>query len=292
MSGGRFIIDHRGGNAIVPGWEEAAAAEKGILDFGVTASIVYIEEFGQGVSLFNTRMGSQFVPLKMIAWNWLYGIDLFNELLSGKNVIAVAGWEGTPEMFLNTTKELRTVDDIKGLKIRTAGVDATLFAEMGASTVSMPPPDIYEGMQRGVIDAFQLNAPAIDYAVSLYEVVDYTYVSPVRQPAEYHHYFVNKGSWAELPDDLKAIFQAAVLEESYVYLAETIRDDAEAIQFYIDYGVTVGPPPRVIEEALIERADAFYDALAAEDPWTDRILKSQREFEASYDATYPSPGLG
>jgi TRAP-type mannitol/chloroaromatic compound transport system substrate-binding protein len=286
MTNGNFTIDFRGGGAIVPGWEEVAAAERGVLDFGITASFIHQDEY-PSVPLFNAVLGSTMFPVKMMAWMLTEGHELHNQIIRDKNVYSIPGWEGTPELFLNTTKELNTVEDLEGLKIRTAGADAAIFSALGASPVSVPPAEIYENMQRGVIDAYQLNAPAIDLAVALYEVCDYTYVSPVRQPAEYHSYFINKQSWDSLPDEYKKIFEAAVLEEAYRYLLETTRDDAAAIQAYKDYGVWVGPPPVEIEEAVIEESLKYYNELAETDPDTAMVLESMRAFEAAYDATYP-----
>jgi TRAP-type mannitol/chloroaromatic compound transport system substrate-binding protein len=289
MTDGQFTIDYRGGGAIVPGWEEVPAAERGVLDFGVTASFVH-NEVNKAATLFNAVLGSTMFPIKMQSWMLNYGHDLYTEMLAdaGKTVVTLPGWEGTPEMFLNTNKPLNTVKDLEGLKVRTAGDDAAIFSMMGASPTSVPPPEIYENMQRGVIDAFQLNAPSIDKSISLYEVVDYTYVSPIRQPAEYHVFYINRDSWNNLPDNFKVIWQAAVLEEAYRYLNETIVADAEAIDFYIDYGVTVGPPPKEIEDEFIRNSKIFYGDLAAADPFFARVWQSIQDFEKAYDTTYPS----
>jgi len=64
--------------------------------------------------------------------------------------------------------------------------------------------------------------------------------------------------------------------------------DAEAIAFYIDYGVEVGPPPKEIEDAVIAASLEHYNELAAKDPMTAKVLESLRAFEAAYDQTYPS----
>ncbi len=289
MSGGAFTIDFRGGGAIVPGWEEQEAAERGVLDVGVSASFVH-KEINVAAPFFNAILGSTMYPVKMMSWMLNYGHDLYSEMLEagGKTVLAMPGWEGTPEMFLNTNKPLKTVKDLEGLKVRTAGDDAVIFSMMGASPTSVPPPEIYENMQRGVIDAFQLNAPSIDITNALYEVIDYTYVSPVRQPAEYHVFYINRDSWNDLPDEFKVMWQEAVLGQAYRYLNETIVADAEAIQFYIDYGVNVSPPPKEIEDAFIQASIEHYDGVAASDPFAARVLQSIRDFEAAYDLTYPN----
>jgi TRAP-type mannitol/chloroaromatic compound transport system substrate-binding protein len=289
MTDGQFLINMRGGGAIVPGWEEVPNTERGVLDISVTASFIH-REVNPAAPLFNAVLGSTMFPVKQMAWMWNYGHDLYNELITTNNLnlVVLPGWEGTPEMFLNTNKPLKTVADLEGLKVRTAGDDAAIFSMMGAAPVSVPPPEIYENMQRGVVDAFQLNCPAIDLSEHLYEVVDYTYVSPVRQPAEYHCYYINKDSWNELPDTFKAVLQNALIAEAYRYLDETIVADAAAIQEYIGYGVQVGPPPMEIEEEFIKNSKIFYGDLAASDPFAARVWQSIQDFEKAYDTSYPS----
>lgn len=287
MTDGQFLINHRGGGAIVPGWEEVPNTERGVLDMSVTASFIH-REVNVAAPLFNAVLGSTMFPIKMMSWMWNYGHDMYTEMLTGKNLVVLPGWEGTPEMFVNTNTPLNTVKDLEGLKIRTAGDDAAIFSMLGAAPVSVPPPEIYENMQRGVVDAFQLNCPAIDLSEHLYEVVKYTYVSPVRQPAEYHCYYVNGDSWNELPDTFKIVLQNALLAEAYRYLDETIVADAAAIQDYIDYGVQVGPPPKEIEEAFIQASKEFYTDMTAADPFAARVYQSIQDFEKAYDTSYPS----
>jgi TRAP-type mannitol/chloroaromatic compound transport system substrate-binding protein len=286
MTNGQFTINLRGGGAIVPGWEEAKTAEAGGLDFAITASFVW-RDVSPAAPLFNNVLGSTMFPVKFMSWMLNYGHPLFNEMMKSKNIVSLPGWEGTPEMFLSTNKPLKTAADIKGLKIRTAGDDAAIFSKLGAAPVSVPPPEIYENMQRGVFDAFQLNCPAIDLSEHLYEVIKYAYVSPVRQPAEYHIYYINGDSWKKLPDNYKAIFQSAVMAEAYRYLNETIVADSAAIKEYIARGVIVGPPPKEIEEAFIKAAKEFYAENVAKDPFFAKVWQSIQDFEKAYDATFP-----
>jgi len=73
----------------------------------------------------------------------------------------------------------------------------------GDSVVAIPGAELYESVQRGVVDAFQYSTPATDHSIAMYEVVDYIYLSPVRQSTDFHYYTINRDAFNELPDDLK-----------------------------------------------------------------------------------------
>jgi TRAP-type mannitol/chloroaromatic compound transport system substrate-binding protein len=97
---------------------------------------------------------------------------------------------------------------------------------MGASVVMVPGGEIYESMQRGVIDAFQYTSPAGDVTMGFYEVIDYMYLSPVRQPCAGTMLAVNKDSWAELSPDLQAIVEHAFVGEAWHWYTIITREDA------------------------------------------------------------------
>lgn len=285
ISGGRLVINFYGGGEIVTAYKEYEGVDKGLLDMCHGAGSVMREKYF--VAPLFTYMINGLKPVEMMLWMMREGEDLFAELLADTNIVNFPGWTGSPESFLSSNEPLRSLADLKGLKIRTLGDDAPMFTEMGASVISVPGGEIYEAMMRGVIDAFQLNCPAIDKTYTTYEVIKYMYISPVRQPCEYYSYFVNKSSWAKLPDDLKAIVQAAALEESMRYLADATRLDAEAIEFYTQYGVEVELTPKDIEDEMARLAEIFYDNESAKDPFLARVVKSQRDFAALHRSLYP-----
>lgn len=285
-SNGRLVITAHGGGAVTPSTEEQDAINAGILDIAQNATIFWADEYN-AAPLFNYRIGG--LPgVRMMLWMEQEGHDLLNEMIADTNVFTMPGIAGTPELFLNTTKPLRTVADLKGLKIRTAGDDGVLLTRMGASVVSMPPGDIYEAMQRGVIDAFQLNAPSVDVSTAMYEVCDYTYVSPARQPTDYFSTMLNKDSWNDLPDDLKAIVEACLRQQVWDYLTFATKADAEALVLYQDYGVVVEPAPQAIVDELLAQAAAYYEEKGAADPFYAQVLESQYRFEENFATTYPA----
>ena len=286
-SSGRLVIDVFPGGAIVPADEEFTSVHDGIIDMTVQGC-------GDWTSIFPQADLFAFMPGGMSSMETLFwnleggGLDLVNEMLDGYFTV-LPGRLTPPEAFLSSTKPIKTVADINGLRIRTPGgsVDGVAFARMGAAIVNLPGSELYEALQRGVVDTFQYSNPATDLAVSFYEVIDYYYLSPVRQPTDFAYYAVNNDSWAALPDDLKILVQQSFLWEGITNYARMTSGDAEAIKFYKDYGVTVEPMSVELEVAIIETAEEIYDERAAVDTLVAKIIESNRSYMKTLRESYP-----
>jgi len=182
---------------------------------------------------------------------------------------------------------LETLDDIKGLKIRTTGDDGEILSKMGASVVSLSPGELYEAVQRGVIDAYQLGPPTTDWEQGMQEIGANVYLSPVRQPCDYTLYTANKDSWAELPDDLKVLVEVAFKEEGIAALSEFAVSDLVYLQKMKDFGLSVSPAPEVIVSKMEELADELYRKYSAEDAFYAEVYDSISAFRSSFRNTFP-----
>jgi TRAP-type mannitol/chloroaromatic compound transport system substrate-binding protein len=282
-----WVLEPHPGGAIVPASDEVYAVDTGTLDFSYDATSWWRERF-PAAGLFNFYVGG-LSPMAMLFWMHDEGTEMLQEMLDGANmnVKVIPGWTGTPEIFLSSTVPLDTLDDLDGLKMRTAGDDGEIFARMDVSVMSVPGGELYEAVQRGVVDAFQFSSPAVDYTIATYEIIDYMYLSAARQPCEYLTYSVNKDKWAALPPEYQKVFEAVAWQETIDYLSDITRRDVEAIAFYQDYGTHVGPPSQVIVDALMEEAEKFYDEKAGEDAFYAEVLASARAFKKGMEDTYP-----
>jgi len=285
-SGGRLTCEPNPAGSIVPAMKEFDGVDAGLLDYGETAFTYWKDKF-PAAALFTFRVAG-LSPIESLIW---YvdggGAALAEKMISGYNVKLLPGVCCPPEIFLSSSKELNSMADLKGLKIRTAGDDGEMLSRMGAAVVSLPSGEIYESMQRGVIDAYQCSSPAVDWTLSLQEVADYIYISGARQPAEYHSILVNTKAWAELPDDLKVLFEEENLAEAIRYYIYMTGADIEALEMYKDYGCTVQPIPKDIEDELMKQAEIFYDEKSAEDALFAEVLESQRAFQKAYREGFP-----
>lgn len=285
-SGGRLVLKMHPGGGIVPAAKEFDGVDSRALDYGLSAFVYWMDKFPTA-GMFTFTIGG-LSPIEMYLWFATgEGNELAQRMVEGYNVVILPGQIGAPEIFLSSSKPVDSLADIKGLKIRTAGDDGVCFSEMGASVVFTPSGEIYENMQRGVIDAFQCSSPAVDWSMSLQEVADYIYLSPVRQPCEHNAYQINADAWAELPDDLKVLVKDMFMAEAWRYYGFITREDTVAVQQYKDYGCVVEPMAKDVEDEMVRQANILYEERAAEDPFYAEVLESWREYQKAIRAAYP-----
>jgi TRAP-type mannitol/chloroaromatic compound transport system substrate-binding protein len=270
------------GGAIAPGGATLDPIHQGVLTLNMDNGAFWTDKWPYAY-LFTSIVNGMSAMETLVWYEHGGGLELAKEMfaLRNMNIELFNGFPFPPEIFLSSTVPLQTEDDIAGLRIRTpgAGIDGIAFSRMGASVVNIPGSELYESVQRGVVDAFQFSTPATDYSVSLYEVVDYVYMSPVRQSTDWQIYTVNRDAYNELPDDLKRMVKELLLVEGMRFFMELVEEDADAVEFYKDYGVTVEPASKVLEDALAEVADEVYEELAATEPMAKKILDSYFRYQ-------------
>jgi len=208
------------------------------------------------------------------------GQELAEEMY-GPHGITYLAYIGLPaEDFVYINTKLETLDDVKKMKMRTAGDGGEIMQMIGASTVFLPGGELYESMQRGVINSFEYGAPKEAWENSFHEVFKYAYISPCRAPCDANCMAVNTESWNALSEDLQAIIREiseAALDD---YLGPCIVGDALAMEKIIDYGSEYLLLPKVIEDAYLAAAEEFYDKnVQTEGEFYGRVIESQREFK-------------
>lgn len=280
--------------AIVPAYEEWIGLHEGSIDFAGVASTAMIGEIRFGSII--AHDAARIPPLPFYIWMEAIGSDLANKWYDklGYNFLDIkgAGFHGPPEIFMHSSKPLRTPDDYKGMNVRISGDAAEAFKRMGASTVFMPGGEIYESMQRGLIDAFEFSSPNFNYEMGMHELAKYIYVSPVRAPSEGVPFMVNRGKWEALPDDLKLLVSEIARSEVARYHSGLVVKDADALQKFAEYGNIVEDLPQSIVEAFSKNFDESMDDIAAEYPEFKEFLDSQRDWAVMWNDLYGLPEWG
>jgi TRAP-type mannitol/chloroaromatic compound transport system substrate-binding protein len=285
-SGGRLEIVLNASGSIAPASKEFDGVDLGTLDYGNVAPSYLVDKW-PAANPFAYMIGG-LTGIEYAFWmNVGGGNELVNKMIAGKNIKMLTNTlVTTPEVFLQSKKELKSVADIKGLKIRTTGDDGECFTKMGASVIFLPGTEIYQALQRGVIDACQLSTPAVDWTFAIHEVAKFQYLSPVRQPNDPTWVFVSPKSFAALPDDLKKIVEEVHYGHGYRWYAKLTVMDIEALAKQKAYGVKIGPIPKDIEDELIKQANALYIEKSAKDALYAEVVKSQQAFQAQYRAAW------
>lgn len=280
MSGGRLVVEPFHGGAIWPTHEELIGVHEGVLDMGAASAMFKMGWVPQS-GLFSHMAGGLTGPQKLL-WHAGGGGDelarrMWEEDLNVRFVGVLTHLR--PEVFLHTNVRLEHPEDFVGLKIRCAGEGGEILHRMGAATVFFPGGEIYEGMMKGVIDAFEFASIAINWGMGHQEIADYLYLSPTRAPTDSIHVWVNRDRWEELTPDLQAIVESAVRTVAIDFLVMQTALDDEAVLKFKEFGVEVLPVPEIIEEAFLREALKFYDEKAALDPLYADIVESMRAFK-------------
>jgi len=218
-------------------------------------------------------------------FNYGGGAELMNKMIEGFNVITFPGALSPlpEEVFLHSKVEIRTPDDIRGLKIRASGDGGEILNRMGASVVFLPGGELYEAMQRGTIDAFEYSTLASNWDMHFNEIAKYVILSPCRAPSDPQCFFVNKQSWEKLPDDLKQLVQDEIDKWTQAQHEFLVYQSILAIDKFKEYGCEVYRLPQEVENALLEEAKQYYAEKAAKE---DQIYRDILESMTSYWEAY------
>ena len=147
----------------------------------------------------------------------------------------------------------------------------------------MPSGEVYESMQRGVVNAAEAAGAAINWQKGWNEIADYLYLGSSRAPSNTGSLIIREDNWAKLDDDLKLLFTDVCSEYQRIYLSDTLAQEGEYLQMFIDYGVEVGPIPQEIDDFLIKTAKDFYEESAATDPFYAEIYQALNEWKEMLD---------
>jgi TRAP-type mannitol/chloroaromatic compound transport system substrate-binding protein len=228
-SGGRLVIDLELAGAIVPAAEEFDGLRTGALDMAYSCAM-YNKHLHSGAPILASVSGGLTTVQRMFWFPFGGGQELAKELFATHGITYLT-YIGLPaEDFAYTTFELNTLDDVKKMKMRTAGDGGEIMGKLGASTVFLPGGELYESMQRGVINSFEYGAAKEGYEMSFHEVFDYAYLSPCRAPSDENSVAARTESFEALPDDLKAVVEHVTLGAMDDYLGPCISGDAKAMQ--------------------------------------------------------------
>jgi TRAP-type mannitol/chloroaromatic compound transport system substrate-binding protein len=283
LSGGRLIIEPYPADSIVGALDVMEAVSSGKVEIGHSWS-GYWREKEASFELFTS------IPDQMTAQEyevWLYGptdgIGLWKELYAKYNVVPFPGGLVGPEFGFFTNKPVRTLDDFKGLKLRVTGLASSVLQELGATPVLLAPGEIINAMQQGEIDGFEFSVPAIDWPMGFQDVTRNVSLPSWHQPSAMFETIVNLEAYEILPDDLKAILEAACKEVSIIdYYTELEGENSEFLDQFVQSGVQISTLDTTAIQKINEITNKLADEQASNNPFYAKVLKSQRDFLVQY----------
>lgn len=280
MSGGRLSIRVYAGGELVPPLEVFDAVSAGTVQMGNGASYYWAGKAPE--AQFFTSVPFGFTAQQMNAW--LYhggGLELWNKVYERFNLAVVPLLNTGVQMGLWMKKEIRSIDDFKGMKIRVPGLGGKVMAKAGVNVVLMPAGELYTALERGVIDAVDWVGPYHDMTLGFQRAAKYYYHPGWREPGSVAELMINRRAWEGLPGGLRAIVRAAAAENNVSSLSEfMVRNGAALEELTGKYGVKVTEYPAGVIKKFHELTNVTLEELAASNGRAQEVYDSFRKFSA------------
>jgi len=274
---GKFVIQPFAAGEIVGTFQAADAVGSGTVEMAHTASYYYVGKdptFAAGAALPFTLNARQLNA-------WAYhggGIDLVNEFMAKHNIHALPGGNTGTQMGGWYRKEIKSVQDLQGLKMRIAGIAGQVMAKMGVIPQQVAGGDIYPSLERGTIDAAEWIGPYDDEKLGFQKVAPYYYYPGWWEGGLTLHFYFNKAKWDELPKNYKAIVESACMAANLDMLAKYDARNPAALRRLVGAGAQLRPFPQDVMEASYKATNEVYDEISASNADFKKILDSIRAF--------------
>jgi TRAP-type mannitol/chloroaromatic compound transport system substrate-binding protein len=279
MSGGRLQVTVYGAGELVPGFEVFNAVASGSAEMGHAGAYYWKGKIPAAPIFSAIPFGMNVTEMNA----WLHhggGMELWRELYEPFGVIPFAGGSTGVQMAGWFKKEINSVADLQGLKMRIPGLGGEVFKKVGGLPITLTGGELFTSLQTGAIDATEWVGPYNDLAFGLHKAANYYYHSGWHEPGTTLEFIVNQEAYAALPADLQKIIEVATRAVNQDMLDEyTARNHSALQQLINDHGIDVRPLPADVLAALKAATAEVIAQERAEDETFDKIY-------ASYDAFY------
>lgn len=278
MSGGRLTIKVYAASELVPALEVFDAVSRNTAELGhgaayywkgkvPTAQFFTSVPFGLSTSEMNawlSRGGGQ------AFWDEAYAPFGVKPLVIGNTGMQMGGW---------FNKEINSLGDLKGLKIRMPGLGGEVLSRLGATTVNLPGGEVFTALQTGAIDATDWVSPYNDLAFGLHKAARYYYYPGWQEPQAVLELLVNQKAMDTLPEDLQAILTEATRAASRDMMDDYVYNNALALDQLKQQGVELKRFPDEVLGAMQEQSELVLGELAEQSELNGRIWASMKAFQ-------------
>ncbi len=274
---GKFTIRPFAAGEIVPGLQVLDAVQNGTVECGHTASYYYVGK--DPTFTFDAT-----VPFGLNARQqnaWIYnggGMALLREFFDGYGVMNFPAGNTGVQMGGWFRKEIKTVEDLKGLKFRIGGFAGQVLSKLGVVPQQIAGGDIYPSLEKGTIDAAEWIGPYDDEKLGFNKVAKYYYYPGWWEGGLTVSLLVNKQQWEQLPKQYKAVLEAACFEANVTMAAKYDAENPAALKRLVGGGAQLRPFPRDVMEACYKAATELYDETAKTNPKFAKIYEPWKKF--------------
>jgi TRAP-type mannitol/chloroaromatic compound transport system substrate-binding protein len=277
-SNGRLRVHVYGAGEVVPAFGVFDAVSQGVAEMGHGASYYWTGKIPAAV--FFTAVPFGLTAQEINGWiHYGGGLELWQEVYAPFNLVPMAGGNSGVQMAGWFNKEINSVADLKGLKMRMPGLGGEVLRRAGGTAVTLPGGELYTSLQTGVIDATEWVGPYNDLALGLHEVARYYYYPGWHETGSMLEFIVNADALAALPADLQAIVKYAARAANQDMLDEYTARNNRALQDLVNnHGVELRKLPDDVIVELHRASDAAIADLVAGDATAQKVYASFSEF--------------
>ncbi len=278
MSGGRMKVKVYGAGELVPPFEVFDAVSAGTAQMGHAAALYWkgkspATQFFAGVPYGLTGQEMN---------GWLYyggGMELWREVYEPFGLVPTAAGNSGVQMAGWFNKEINSLADLQGLKMRIPGLGGDVLKKAGGTPVNIPGGEIYSALKSGAIDATEWIGPYNDLAFGFYKAAKYYYYPGWHEPGTSLETTINKEALESLPKDLQSIVLQACRVSSDELTAEYTARNASALQtLKTKHNVQVKKLPDEVLKNLRGLSEEVVADVASKDPLTKKVYDSYHQF--------------
>ncbi len=284
MSNGQMTITVYGAEEQVPAFGVFDAVSSGSHQMGHSGG--YFWKGKVPAAQFFTSVPFGLTADEINAWvNRGGGLELWREIYAPFNIYPIpAGNTGT-QMFGWFNKEINSLEDIKGLKMRIPGIGGEVLKEAGGIPVTLPGGELFTALQTGVIDATEWVGPYNDLTFGFHQAAKYYYYPGWHEPGPMLELLINIDAWNSLPNHLQAIIETATKAVNQDMLDEYLAKNNQALTELIEvHGVELRKLPDDVIEEFRKISNKILDDLAKENEVISKVYDSYLKFKNDVSA--------
>ena len=277
MTDGKFDIQVFSAGEIIPGLQALDAVQNGTIECCHTYSGYYIGK--EPALIFDGSLPFGLTPRQHHAWLQFGGARaLVDEVYDKFNVVSFQAGNTGAQMGGWYRKEIKSVDDLKGLKMRIAGFGGRVLTKLGGVPQQIAAGDIFPALEKGTLDAVEFVNVYDDEKLGFYKVAPYCYGPFVMEMEASINVFVNKPAWNSLPPTYQAILRAACFQADTEMLASYDAKNPQALASVIMKGAKLNFFPQDVLKAMKAASEEVLDEEAQRNALFRKVLTSWRAF--------------
>ncbi len=277
LTGGKFQIRVFAGGELVPGLQVLDAVGNGTAECGHSAGYYYV---GKNLALaFDTAVPFGLTARQQNAWMYAGGgIEALRKLYAKYKVVQFPGGNTGTQMGGWFRKPIKSLADLKGLKMRIPGIGGQIMAKLGAVPQTLPGGDIYPALERGALDAAEWVGPYDDEKLGFHKIARHYYYPGWWEGGPQLSFYVNQASWTALPEQYRQAFEVATAEANQLMLAQYDAKNPPALLRLVGQGVQLHPYPKDVMLAARRATFELYEAEAKTNPDFAAIYRPWKAF--------------